>query len=1015
MNPKHTGKKIIFLSIFRLIAAGLGLSISLPVASQQTDTFRILQSIDSLIRRQNIYLRQEKIDSALLQIDTALACVETLGKNHRKRGHLLHSKGYLLTRLGLWQDAEQVLLESLAIKMRHEGEQGSTQCITLNQLGNVFLAQRDLETAERYYTQAKLCYTANQETKEIGYGYVLNNLAMVYAATGRYHQARQSMTEAILVKESLANINQPDYVGLSNSYVELSRIYGLLGDIPRMEKARAKSIALLLEAPPTRDIHFYWRKNNLGNYYLDAGESDKALQHYQESLEGKKALLDPFDPDIGKTLINISNAYLLAKNFPAALQANREAYYLFAKDSARHALDLAWCLNNIGLIYISSGETENAKPYILRSLQIKKILLGAQDPDYNGTYLNLISIFIQEGKLDTAEMLLTEQLKLYNSDLAEMQQLKKNCLHLLGDVYGRKKSFEKGRVVAAQLIKETREPLDSLLKFNIPSVITSHIPQMESALDRYLSLYTLDTASDSAFAAGCMDLALYQKGLILESARLQHQQIQASSALKELTDAIRYNAYCLKKAYHFPATPADTLAKLEAWKKVLESEYAALSGNQSGKSPGVTWQDIRQRLRKGEAAIELLRFHYNLYRPTDSTIYIAILMKPDIPRPILIPLFEESALLQIIQHTQTNTEAAANSLYDQTSGNPSNLSLYHLGWQPMAPYLRDVNTIYCSPTGLFHRINLSALQLPDGQRVSDIFNFVLLGSTRQLMEHDRAAKPGIQAVLVGGVDFDADTFPNLTVESTSPIPLNDVASITEPTFVPTVSRGEAWTYLPGTQKEIAQVAGLLKQHGLPAVEITGRMATEENVSSACQVRDTAGSPYILHLSTHGYFFPDPVSNPGPLPFGHEPFFKTSEYPMIRSGLILAGGNYAWKNGHTIRPGMEDGILTAYEISQMDLRNTELVVLSACDTGLGDIQGNEGVFGLQRAFKIAGVKNLIMSLWKVPDAATKELMISFYRHWLEDNMTIRQALYTAQREMREEGWELYDWAGFVLVE
>ena len=137
--------------------------------------------------------------------------------------------------------------------------------------------------------------------------------------------------------------------------------------------------------------------------------------------------------------------------------------------------------------------------------------------------------------------------------------------------------------------------------------------------------------------------------------------------------------------------------------------------------------------------------------------------------------------------------------------------------------------------------------------------------------------------------------------------------------------------------------------------------------------------------------------------------------MIRSGLILAGGNYAWKNGKPFKEGMEDGILTAYEISQMNLSNTELVVLSACETGLGDIQGNEGVYGLQRAFKIAGAKYLIMSLWQVPDKQTSLLMTTFYKKWLEDKMTIPDAFHAAQKELREIGLDPYQWAGFVLVE
>ncbi|MEJ7680988.1 MAG: CHAT domain-containing protein [Segetibacter sp.] len=135
-------------------------------------------------------------------------------------------------------------------------------------------------------------------------------------------------------------------------------------------------------------------------------------------------------------------------------------------------------------------------------------------------------------------------------------------------------------------------------------------------------------------------------------------------------------------------------------------------------------------------------------------------------------------------------------------------------------------------------------------------------------------------------------------------------------------------------------------------------------------------------------------------------------PMFRSGLVLAGANYAWKGGAVI-PGKEDGILTAYEIAQMDLSNTDLVVLSACETALGDLQGNEGVIGLQRAFKMAGVKQLIVSLWRVPDKETTELMTLFYHNWLTGQST-REALRSAQLKMKEK-YSPYFWAAFVVVE
>ncbi len=224
-----------------------------------------------------------------------------------------------------------------------------------------------------------------------------------------------------------------------------------------------------------------------------------------------------------------------------------------------------------------------------------------------------------------------------------------------------------------------------------------------------------------------------------------------------------------------------------------------------------------------------------------------------------------------------------------------------------------------------------------------------------------------------------------------------------------------WGSLPFTDREVGNLERILKTSGIQPQTHRGSTATEE----AFKTIGAGGkpSPRILHIATHGFFFPDPQTSEGfkTLPTLNEPVFKISEHPMIRSGLLLAGANHAWKTGKPLKPGMEDGILTAYEISQMNLSNTELVVLSACETGLGDIQGNEGVYGLQRAFKIAGAKYLIMSLWQVPDKQTSLLMTTFYKKWLEEKMTIPEAFRAAQKELRDAGLDPYQWAGFVLVE
>jgi CHAT domain-containing protein len=172
------------------------------------------------------------------------------------------------------------------------------------------------------------------------------------------------------------------------------------------------------------------------------------------------------------------------------------------------------------------------------------------------------------------------------------------------------------------------------------------------------------------------------------------------------------------------------------------------------------------------------------------------------------------------------------------------------------------------------------------------------------------------------------------------------------------------------------------------------------------------SPDILHIATHGFFFPDPEQNADNR-LGEDNALRWSDNPLLRSGLALASANAAW-TGQSAPGRFEDGIATAYEISHINLSNTKLAVLSACQTGLGDIKGSEGVYGLQRAFKMAGVDYLLVSLWQVPDQETAEFMEAFYSAWL-GGKTIHQAFAKAQKKMRKKYRDVYKWGAWVLVE
>ncbi|HPG73774.1 MAG TPA: CHAT domain-containing protein, partial [Bacteroidales bacterium] len=216
----------------------------------------------------------------------------------------------------------------------------------------------------------------------------------------------------------------------------------------------------------------------------------------------------------------------------------------------------------------------------------------------------------------------------------------------------------------------------------------------------------------------------------------------------------------------------------------------------------------------------------------------------------------------------------------------------------------------------------------------------------------------------------------------------------------------AWKFLPGTLSEVFHIADQLAANNREPILFTGAAASEE------QFKKLTGSmaPQILHVATHGFAIPIESKKTAYQIF--ENSFVENNNPLFRTGLLLAGASRIWDKAPAI-PGIEDGILTAYEVSNLDLRNTRLVVLSACETGLGDVKGSEGVYGLQRAFKMAGVPYVIASLWPVPDKETAVFMQLFYKNLLKTK-DVRTAFAKTQKSMRKK-YEPYYWAAFVLVE
>jgi CHAT domain-containing protein len=411
--------------------------------------------------------------------------------------------------------------------------------------------------------------------------------------------------------------------------------------------------------------------------------------------------------------------------------------------------------------------------------------------------------------------------------------------------------------------------------------------------------------------------------------------------------------------------------------------------------------DIKHHLASKEAAIEFIKFRLYNNKWTDSVIYAALVLLPGEKNAQFIPLFEERQLQKIFRFVN-NSEAAVNYLYPQPGKETTaSKTLFDLIWKPLQSSLDGVKTIYYSPCGLLYRISFNALHRGKEASLNDKYILRQMLCTRNIfsaMDKDHFSTASVW----GDIDYNykpVDTGKNY---KTGKAFVNNTYKVFN-----TTSNSFSWQPLTNTKNEVENVVSILKQKNISCNIKTREKANEEQFKKM-----NGNAPELLHIATHAFFLSPDTGNLKNNFTAFNNSFSIQQDPMFRTGLALAGAN---NSGENIEMNMaaEDNVLTAYEISQLDLSDTKLVTLSACETALGDIQDNEGVFGLQRAFKMAGVKRVLMSLWKVPDKETSEFMKLFYTNLMMSNdATI--ALHNTQLAMKEK-YAPYYWAGFVLTE
>jgi len=414
-----------------------------------------------------------------------------------------------------------------------------------------------------------------------------------------------------------------------------------------------------------------------------------------------------------------------------------------------------------------------------------------------------------------------------------------------------------------------------------------------------------------------------------------------------------------------------------------------------------SWDVIKDSLRE-EDVVLLFCYIPKIVNENQTCDYGVYIGTREMDSPTLVPLCNADEIEDLVLPL-SNNPISVSEFYLNNSGQIANLI-----WDKILIFLKGKNRIYYTPTGVLSLINLEAIKLKNGNELGDCYEMIVCSSPA-IIKDIRNKTLNLSAIsFFGAPNFNLGTegMEELSEKHTvySGQDIHENLNIIDAIY------RSGWGELPGTVYEISTLSSLTSVTGIKTLSYIGNEATEE------QFKELSGrSPDIIHIATHGFSYSQTNENENS-DFGFRGIDGTYEvYSIMQlSGLVLTGGNNVWQ-GKNIPVGVEDGILTADEIARLDLSDTDLVVLSACDTGLGIVDPVDGVWGLQRAFKQAGVGSILMTLWKIPDNTTTMFMTEFYKQLLSGK-TKHQSLKAAQKYMKENGAsDPYYWASFILLD
>jgi len=901
--------------------------------------------------------------------------------------------GRVLNDIGLvyeYQGNDSIAMEYYYTDIKVCEEYGFKRGIasSYNNIGFIYKNRGNTIRALNYFKKSLKMKQEIGDKKGIAISY--NNIGFIYERQGDIKEALEYYLKSLAIKKELGNKK-----GIATSLNNIGFIYKSQGDIPKAIDYYNKSSDIFKSLNDKEGVSNSY--NNIGGIYDDQGDNSKALEYYNNGLVIVKEM--KYQTGIARAYNNIGRIYLKQDDIPKALEYYNKSFDIFDKIGEKHGI--AGALNNLGKVYYRKNDTIKAEENFRKSLKL------FEEIGYKGGIAtNLYNL----GELKQKQ----NNIKQFNEYADTLYKVAKE-LGYPNDIKDASLLMRIKNITAHNYIEADSYAYE-IMDINNKSIYSNFAVLPEAGQEKFFQTVSssyMDFYSYALFRKKqnpditqfVMNNVIKNKGILLKSSTAMRNAILSSndSVLIENYYKWIYFKKLISKNYSLGKN-TDSLEYLanESEKELVKKSQIFSNFKNLEK---IKWQDIQKGLKPNEIAIEFINFSYKDYNNssfwnfTDSVLYCALIIDKNCKNPEMIPLFEEKQLEKIIGKFGGNNYSYINSIYGKNTD--ENTQLYNLIWAPIDSFFNSLSfekskalKVYISPDGLLHKISFSAIAKKQDVYLCDVYDIELKSSTGKIIENKNVTqnRKYTTATLFGGINYNTDS-----------------------------TKQKVWNYLEGTKTETQKIDKILKKASLKVNYYTSNLATEE------EFKLMANSSNIIHVATHGFFYPDPkeveketkkkveygnvIFRGGGRGFGVNTFINNKN-PLMRSGLVFAGANDVWSK-KTKNDSIDDGVLTAQEVANIDMRKTDLVVMSACETGLGDIKGSEGVYGLQRAFKIAGVKYEIMSLWQVPDKETEEFMTTFYKK-LVNNNDIKQAFADTQKEMRKK-YNPYFWAAFVLID